>query len=177
MVRGLKGSRLKFTRQGEKTWKYRNPPGIPSYENIPDIELFNVTLMKPTDQSSTAFGAVSSRAVDGNPSGIWNDNSVTHTYSDQGAWWKVDLEQSYDIFEIIIYNRADCCGDRLDGFSVEIYEDDVMVWSYQNPPRTPPYENTIDIPDGVRGDELMVKLLDTVNEVLSLAEVVFMGSE
>jgi hypothetical protein len=30
-----------------------------------------------------------------------------------GAWWQVDLGEEKNINQIIIYNRTDCCADRL----------------------------------------------------------------
>ena len=41
----------------------------------------NLALNKPTIQSSTQSGGVSSRAVDGNTSGNYSHNSTTHTQS------------------------------------------------------------------------------------------------
>jgi hypothetical protein len=46
--------------------------------------------------------------------------TCTHTLNDKtGAWWKASLTgndgQPYTITKIQILNRADCCGDRLNG--------------------------------------------------------------
>ena len=40
-------------------------------------------------QSSTAYGGVAKRAIDGNTSGIYNDKSCTHTKNQKGeaSWW------------------------------------------------------------------------------------------
>ena len=135
----------------------------------------NIAVSKPTEQSSISSGGVSSRAVDGNISGLYGENSVTHTANGPGNWWKVHLEESYNIFEIKVYNREDCCASRLDGFSVHIYLFGEEVWSFQNPPGTPPYENILEIPGGMFGDEVKVKLPNTSNNVLSLAEVMVMS--
>ncbi len=75
----------------------------------------NVALNKPATQSSTRFGGVASRAVDGNTNG----NSFTHTDFEQG-WWRVDLQDEYDISAINIFNRTTCCSDRLIGASVYV---------------------------------------------------------
>jgi len=63
-------------------------------------------------------GGKAARAVDGNTSGRYNHNSCTHTHKRQGAWWKVDMQQKYSIGQVIVYNRADCCQNRLNKFSV-----------------------------------------------------------
>jgi hypothetical protein len=78
----------------------------------------NVALGKPTSQVSTAFGGPPSRAVDGNTSGNWALNSVTHTDRLTNAWWQVDLGAVVPIAQIKIWNRTDCCGERLSNFYV-----------------------------------------------------------
>jgi|GEM_PF-2020919 len=78
----------------------------------------NVALNKTTKQSGTSSGGVSSRAVDGNTDGNWNNGSVTHTTWNSSAWWEVDLGASYTLTEIKIYNRTDCCGTRLNNAAV-----------------------------------------------------------
>ncbi|HEX7708969.1 MAG TPA: discoidin domain-containing protein [Thermoanaerobaculia bacterium] len=44
--------------------------------------------------------------------------SFATTESNAQAWWQVDLGASYPIEMIWIYNRADCCSDRLSNFWV-----------------------------------------------------------
>ncbi|MEO0471780.1 MAG: discoidin domain-containing protein, partial [Bacteroidota bacterium] len=86
----------------------------------------NVALGKPTNQSSTYVSNLSfesDNAVDGNNSGNRLDNSLTHTQFDLNAWWEVDLGQSYDLSAIKIWNRTDCCSDRLSDFHVLVSED------------------------------------------------------
>ena len=79
----------------------------------------NVALHKSTSQSTTDWGGVSERAVDGNTNGNFGNNSVTHTasgYSD--PWWEVDLGAVEHIHTIRIWNRTECCDDRLSNFYV-----------------------------------------------------------
>jgi hypothetical protein len=78
----------------------------------------NVARGKPATQINTAFAALAARAVDGNTSGNWADNSVTHTERTQNAWWQVDLRAEQPIVQIKIWNRTDCCGERLSNFFV-----------------------------------------------------------
>ena len=82
------------------------------------IESTNVALGKPATQSTTAFGGDASRAVDGNTSGQWGDGSVTHTQDERYAWWEVDLGAVYKLDRIVIWNRMDCCWERLQHFVV-----------------------------------------------------------
>ena len=80
----------------------------------------NVSQGKPVKQSSTGFGGDAKRAVDGNTNGAYGANSTTHTNSQQKAWWEVDLKSAYALQYINVYNRLDCCGERLNGFQVII---------------------------------------------------------
>ncbi|UCS91876.1 DUF1735 domain-containing protein [Echinicola marina] len=79
----------------------------------------NIALGKPTNQSSITAGGLSPRAVDGNTNGAWSAGSVTHTAGVGQDWWEVDLEAiSPLIAQINIYNRTDCCAQRLVDFHV-----------------------------------------------------------
>ncbi|MDQ1707767.1 MAG: hypothetical protein QOJ88_978 [Pyrinomonadaceae bacterium] len=78
----------------------------------------NAALGKATTQSSIGFGGLPARAVDGNTSGNWSDNSVTHTNSEANAWWQVDLGAAHSIAQIKVWNRTDCCPERLANFYV-----------------------------------------------------------
>ena len=75
----------------------------------------NLALSKPATQSSDAYGGIASRAVDGNASGSFGDGGMTHTGgSDAQPWWQVDLGAVLNIESIDVYNRFECCGNRLD---------------------------------------------------------------
>jgi hypothetical protein len=86
----------------------------------------NKALGKPATQSSEAFGAGPGRAVDGNTNGQWGGGSVTHTDGDN-AWWEVDLLDTYDIGEIVLWNRLDCCSERLMDFTITILDVDYAI--------------------------------------------------
>ena len=83
--------------------------GVQSWENI----AFN----KTATQSSTYSGAigqlVAQFAVDGNLEQIFTNCpccALTVTgYGIKNPWWKVDLEEEYEVKSITIYKRADCC--------------------------------------------------------------------
>jgi Fungalysin metallopeptidase (M36)/F5/8 type C domain/Fungalysin/Thermolysin Propeptide Motif len=78
----------------------------------------NLALGRPATQYNTGFGGVATRAVDGNTDGNWANNSVTHTYGDYQNWWQVDLGSVQSINSIQIWNRTDCCSNRLRNFYV-----------------------------------------------------------
>ncbi len=73
----------------------------------------NLAYLKPATQSTTNHGGVASRAVDGNTNGNYNNASVTHTTNSINPWWRVDLGQSFDLDSIRVFNRTNCCTDRL----------------------------------------------------------------
>lgn len=73
-----------------------------------------------TTQSSTGFGGYAWKAVDGVTDGLWNSGSTTHTNNDFQPWWEVDLGFSFDISQIKLFNRTDCCADRLKNFYIMI---------------------------------------------------------
>ncbi|KAA1245038.1 M36 family metallopeptidase [Aquimarina sp. RZ0] len=79
----------------------------------------HIAVGKPATQSSLGFGGVPSRAVDGNTNGNYRDSSVTHTNREVG-WWRVDLQAVYNISSINVYNRTDCCTNRISGASVYV---------------------------------------------------------
>ena len=60
-------------------------------------------------------------AVDGNTDGRWNSKSVTHT-TKQGkdAWWRLDFSKTYYVSKIRIWNRVDCCSERLNGVTIRV---------------------------------------------------------
>ena len=82
----------------------------------------NLAYDKQTSQSSDVSPTLgrARNAVDGNTDGNWYNNSTTSTRSEQGAWWQVDLGSKKIINQIIIYNRTDCCADRLKSYRVGI---------------------------------------------------------
>jgi len=69
-------------------------------------------------QSSTGYGGDAGRAIDGNTDGVYNNNSTTHTNSTLYAWWQVDLRSSRNISSVKVWNRTDCCADRLSDYWV-----------------------------------------------------------
>ena len=73
----------------------------------------NVARGKPTKQSSTGFGGVPSRAVDGNKNTQWGGRSCTHTNRQAKPWWRVDLQSNVAVKKVVVTNRGDCCWTRL----------------------------------------------------------------
>jgi F5/8 type C domain len=74
------------------------------------------------NQSSTYDNASANRAIDGRVDGSWGGGSLTHTQGsesgDKTPYWEVDLRNARSIDSITIWNRTDCCGDRLGTFAI-----------------------------------------------------------
>ena len=74
---------------------------------------------KTATQSSVGWGGVPARGVDGKITGTWSKGTCTHSQNAGSNWWQVDLEASYFVDSVVIYNRMDaCCQNRLNGAKV-----------------------------------------------------------
>lgn len=137
------------------------------------------------DCGNGTFGPASN-AVDGNRSGVYNECSVTHTNSTDHPWWQVDLSESHTIYQIRVYNRTDCCPERLSDFYVLISDNPIAAApaDWGNP--VWPADVKAHYFSGVAGAETVfeipaetgryVRIWSTNNEVLSLAEVEVYGT-
>ena len=133
----------------------------------------NIALNGIASQSSTSSGGVPNRAIDGNTNGVYSNNSVTHTASSSQPWWEVQLSGLSTIETIVIYNRTDCCRDRLSNYTVSILNGAGEIVFSRVFAETPNPINSIDI-GGVVGSAVRVQLNGSGNP-LSLAEVQVMG--
>ena len=145
----------------------------------------NVGLGKTASQSSTlapanAFDA--GNAVDGNRDGHHRNNSITHTQNEQNAWWELDLGSVHDLNFVKIWNRTNCCADRLTDFHVLVSDVPFSSSALNNSinqngvsdfhfPGTAGRETDIEL--NRTGRYLRIQLSGT--EALQLAEVEVMG--
>ncbi|SHN93474.1 galactose-binding domain-containing protein [bacterium endosymbiont of Bathymodiolus sp. 5 South] len=156
-----------------RTW------GDPSYGGAYASGGYNLALGKPATQSSIyphRIHAVAGYAVDGNTDGEFLNSSTTHTQKEQGAWWQVDLGSKKSIDQIIIYNRTDCCANRLSNYQVSISNKaDFSTHTYQQDFHVAPNpKKTIKLgAPSKKGRYVRIQLLD--KNYLSLAEVQVIG--
>jgi len=135
---------------------------------------------RPATQSSLAYGGAPGRAVDGNANGTYWDGSVTHTDSTATPWWQVDLGTATGVGGVQIWNRTDCCANRLSDYWVFVSATpfntslspaqqaaQAGVWSSHQPTQA---GRPTTIPVGQTGRYVMVQLAGS--GYLSLAEVV-----
>lgn len=101
------------------------------------MSTLNVALGRPTSQSSNfdpSRGA-SWSAVDGNRDGTYGSYRVAHTAGtepDRRPWWMVDLGGQHHVDEVVIYNRTDCCGQRLADFDVQVLDDAMEIVGHEH---------------------------------------------
>ncbi|MCB9280778.1 MAG: discoidin domain-containing protein [Lewinellaceae bacterium] len=122
--RNLKGSPYDFYQSTQARYIRIQLEGPDKTLVLAEVEVFgpfleNLALGKSATSSSTGFGGVPSRAVDGNTDGEYNHNSVTHNSSPIKPWVQIDLGAEYDLYKIRLWNRTDdCCRDRLNNFTI-----------------------------------------------------------
>jgi hypothetical protein len=93
---------------------------LPNRTQIEEPETFKWMDLtdKVATQISTYGEAHAKRAIDGNAATWYSERSCTHTNLHQSPWWQVDLGKKEKVRQIRIANRGDCCGWRLNHFSV-----------------------------------------------------------
>lgn len=86
----------------------------------------NVALDGTATQSSTNWGGLASRAIDGITSGRYGDNGQTHTNENQpDTWWEADLGAEHDLDAVVVWNRTESGGSyvsRLDGYVLSVLD-------------------------------------------------------
>jgi len=118
-------------------------------------------------QSSEGWGGAPGRAIDGNTDGQWGAGTTTHTNGDN-SWWEVDLQDSYYIESIRLWNRMDCCSERLTDFTVQVLDIDRNV-VFESGPHNANSAVNFSVPD-VDADGQIVRV-SMPGAYLSLAEV------
>ena len=138
----------------------------------------NLALVGTATQSSTGWGGVASRAIDGNTDGIYNNNSCTHTTDQPNSWWEVDLGATLPMSRVLLYNRRDCCHDRLSNFRVSVFDgaNEVFGQDFHVGTGFVPEGGVhqVLVPNWVAGDRVRVGINGTNNVgtgLLTLAEV------
>jgi hypothetical protein len=143
---------------------------------------------RPATQSSTLSDYATTgatEAVDGNTNGNFFDGSVTSTNRDTNAWWEVDLGASVPIDSVVIWNRTDCCSDRLSDYWIFLSDTpfsphdtpamlEKRVGTWKSHQTLAPHPSTTTRTAGAKGRYIRVQLTGT--DYLSLAEVQVFGA-
>jgi hypothetical protein len=130
-------------------------PGKGKMIHLGEVQVFsdgvNVAPKGKASQSSTYLDAVAARAIDGNTSGEYETDSVSHTAVNMDdPWWEVDLQTPGPVDRMVIWNRTDgTLQSRLDGFKLTVLDGERNpVWT-QHYDKAPVREQTVSF-DGAR---------------------------
>ena len=118
-------------------------------------------------QSTEGWGGAPGRAIDGNADGQWGAGTPPHP-TGGNSWWEVDLQDSYYIESIRLWNRMDCCSERLTDFTVQVLDIDRNV-VFESGPHNANSAVNFNVPD-VDADGQIVRV-SMPGAYLSLAEV------
>lgn len=137
--------------------------------------LKNLTIDATASQSSTEFDGDPSRAIDQNTNGSYADGSVTHTETENNAWWMATLDSTYELTSITVYNRTDANHiDRLRNFTIEVLDDNDQITFTETITSAPNPSVTIPIDEDVLGNRVRI-IQNSASTPLSLAEVEVFG--
>ncbi|HTH49156.1 MAG TPA: DUF1549 domain-containing protein [Candidatus Limnocylindria bacterium] len=86
-------------------------PGPNRRLTLAEVQVFsrgeNIALRGTARQSSTSYLGDAARAIDGNTEGNRDtSDSVTHTETENDAWWEVDLGGEFPVDEVAVWNRT-----------------------------------------------------------------------
>ena len=107
--------------------------------SLAEVEVFvgdkNVAPSGQATQSSTAYKAPAKRAIDGNTSDRFGANTITHTEENVDTpTWELDLGRAYPIDRVVLWNRGEGFGGRLDGVRVTLSDGErKIVWEEDRP--------------------------------------------
>lgn len=60
------------------------------------------------------------KAIDGGSSADYGDGSCIQTRLESKPWWRLDLQETHTVSEVIITNRGDCCSGWISGAEIHI---------------------------------------------------------
>ena len=138
----------------------------------------NIASLGVAEQSTTGFGGGPERAIDGNTDGVYPNGSVSHTETgDLMPLWRLDLLDTFPLTRIVLWNRTDCCSERLSDFNVSVLDEEQAVLytdTFFIDGTFPETNFEIVLPEDTIGQfvEISLNPLDPpVDRFLSLAEV------
>ena len=155
----------------------------------------NLALGSTATQSTTLNNAAlptADKAIDGNFTNAFGSGSTTHTSVGVGGavFWETTLASVSSINEIALYNRGDCCKDRLSNFRLSVFDGATEVWgrNFFEAPEDGSAQNIFSVQEDTGGffavgDRIRVELIGGLNngatgsDVLSLREVEIYGIE
>ena len=109
--------------------------------SLAEVEVFvgdkNVAPTGTATQSSTANDGVAKRAIDGNTADNWNSGTITHSEENVPfPAWELDLGKAFPIDRVVVWNRGEGLGGRLNGVRVTLLDAARKVVWEDNKPQT-----------------------------------------
>jgi hypothetical protein len=109
-------------------------PGSGRTLSLAEVEVYsgqrNVAPRGSAIQSSTHLDASAARANDGYRSGHYCNRSVSHTQNENNPWWKLDLGAEQAVTKLVVYNRTDCCRERINPARIQLVNQaGEIVWN------------------------------------------------
>ena len=102
------------------------PKDHDGFLTISEVQVFssgkNIARTGKATQSSVGYSSPAAKAIDGNHNGSFASCSCTN--SERNAWWEVDLGGQFPIDSVVVWNRTDCCPERLDKLSIRILNEE-----------------------------------------------------
>jgi hypothetical protein len=83
---------------------------------------------KYASQSSVGWDGTPNLANDGLYGQNYGQKTCSHTNLEKNPWWKIDLGSNHNIESVKVWNRVDCCGERLNSLVVHVSSDN-QNWS------------------------------------------------
>ena len=91
---------------------------------LSEVQVFsggrNIARTGQATQSSVDYNSPAAKAIDGNHDGSFASCSCTK--SERAAWWELDLGAEFPIDSVAVWNRTDCCPERLDQLSIQVLD-------------------------------------------------------
>lgn len=90
----------------------------------------NVSVRRPATSSELGWGTVASTANDGNERPRPHPQQV-HGMGRGDDGWHVQLDGPTIVSSVVVYNRSDCCGDRMGtGYVIKLYDSSFnLLWT------------------------------------------------
>ncbi|KAI8506487.1 hypothetical protein Bbelb_159140 [Branchiostoma belcheri] len=93
-----------------------------------DVSKVNIAICKKATSSGVGYGGYPEKANDGNNGGgMYASGSCAHSAGEANPWWMVDLGTQYPIERIVVYNRLDCCSDRISPSNIHVGNSPVLL--------------------------------------------------
>ncbi len=109
-------------------------PGKSKILSLAEVQVFsggaNIASAGTAKQSTTGYSGAAKRAIDGNTDGNYENNSTTHTETEDSPWWELALKEAVPVDRVVVFNRTDnSLQSRLKGAVVELLDHDRNVIS------------------------------------------------